>query len=504
MALVCTVAEDIWGVPRGRCGECECDGFRRTVELISHERVPLGWSILCGHSPVAHGALTASYGMHRGTHEVAPPLARGEMFAAAAQPMAAAELEPHTSAEVSAPTTSPSTSSNLQHTTVTGSYSTTPDVISDLSTSALVPAPIMSQPQLHVSAPLPANLPARGQTLAYKQWNKECIPQFSSYLNPFLNGHDLPVKTRQHMKAQLRDEIITFLNENNLINSPSTAVRRWQYDAFGSTLAETFPEMQFEARGPGKKIADLNFGWKAFMRSVSATRKTRMLRMKKVSDKPAESDHTSSNPIPCPDALLELKTIEDMVTDPFCMDLGRMKMLLAATAEARSSNAPDDLPSYFLNPDVLAFEAEIRFRETVEAVAAKLRKMQEILDRGSLIGLEEFVRPKKADAAVFMTAQELGNRSPPGPCILKENGNFKIAWKKNIVALPPASSPEKAVILLLTVYFILNLSYPYAFGQFLGLVQTVVKGEPFDSGLMSFKVKSLFKNLKQSGLILTC
>ncbi|XP_049524497.1 uncharacterized protein LOC119453813 isoform X3 [Dermacentor silvarum] len=462
MALVCTVAEDIWGVPRGRCGECECDGFRRTVELISHERVPLGWSILCGHSPVAHGALTASYGMHRGTHEVAPPLARGEMFAAAAQPMAAAELEPHTSAEVSAPTTSPSTSSNLQHTT------------------------------------------ARGQTLAYKQWNKECIPQFSSYLNPFLNGHDLPVKTRQHMKAQLRDEIITFLNENNLINSPSTAVRRWQYDAFGSTLAETFPEMQFEARGPGKKIADLNFGWKAFMRSVSATRKTRMLRMKKVSDKPAESDHTSSNPIPCPDALLELKTIEDMVTDPFCMDLGRMKMLLAATAEARSSNAPDDLPSYFLNPDVLAFEAEIRFRETVEAVAAKLRKMQEILDRGSLIGLEEFVRPKKADAAVFMTAQELGNRSPPGPCILKENGNFKIAWKKNIVALPPASSPEKAVILLLTVYFILNLSYPYAFGQFLGLVQTVVKGEPFDSGLMSFKVKSLFKNLKQSGLILTC
>ncbi|XP_049526009.1 uncharacterized protein LOC125946555 [Dermacentor silvarum] len=109
-----------------------------------------------------------------------------------------------------------------------------------------------------------------------------------------------------------------------------------------------------------------------------------------------------------------------MVTDPFFMDLGQMKMLLASTAEARVSNAPDDLPSYILNPDV---------------------------------------------------AQELGNRSPPGPCILKENGSFKIACKENIVALQPASSLEKAVILLLTVYFILNLSYPYAFGQFLGLVQ---------------------------------
>ncbi|KAH7933915.1 hypothetical protein HPB49_019070 [Dermacentor silvarum] len=121
------------------------------------------------------------------------------------------------------------------------------------------------------------------------------------------------------------------------------------------------------------------------------------------------------------------KAIEDMVTDLFCMDLGRMRMLLAATAEARSSNAPDYLPSCFLNPNV---------------------------------------------------AQELGYRSPPGPCILKENGNFKIACKENIVVLPPASSPEKTV--LLTVYFILNLSYPYIFGQFLGLVQAVVKGEPFE------------------------
>lgn len=52
------------------------------------------------------------------------------------------------------------------------------------------------------------------------------------------------------------------------------------------------------------------------------------------------------------------------------------------------------------------------------------------------------------------------------------------------MALPPASSPEKAVILLLTVYFILNLSYPYAFAQFLGLVQAVVvKGEPFGQWL---------------------
>lgn len=81
-------------------------------------------------------------------------------------------------------------------------------------------------------------------------------------------------------------------------------------------------------------------------------------------------------------------------------------MLLVATAEVRSCNTPDDLPYYFLDPDV---------------------------------------------------AHELGNKSPPGPCLLKENGNLKSVCKENIVDLPPASPPEKAVILLLTVYFILNL-----------------------------------------------
>ncbi|CAN7990872.1 unnamed protein product, partial [Ixodes pacificus] len=55
-----TVSEDISGVLRGRCKDCECSGFTRTVELISHERVPLGWCILCGHSPVSHGVLTES------------------------------------------------------------------------------------------------------------------------------------------------------------------------------------------------------------------------------------------------------------------------------------------------------------------------------------------------------------------------------------------------------------------------------------------------------------
>lgn len=53
----------------------------------------------------------------------------------------------------------------------------------------------------------------------------------------------------------------------------------------------------------------------------------------------------------------------------------------------------------------LAFEAERRFKDAVETVEAKLSKMQEILDWGNLMGLEEFVRPKEADAEVFTTVR---------------------------------------------------------------------------------------------------
>ncbi|KAL3184447.1 hypothetical protein MRX96_031739 [Rhipicephalus microplus] len=154
-------------------------------------------------------------------------------------------------------------------------------------------------------------------------------------------------------------------------------------------------------------------------------------------------------------------------------------MLLAASAESHKSNAQDDLPSYFLNPDVLAFEAKIRVGDSVEAMEGKLSEIQEISDRASLMRLQKFVLPKTADPAVVTTALEHGNKSSPD--ILNENGNFKISCKENIVALPPASSSEKAV-LLLTVFFMLNLPYLYAFWQFLGLEEiVVVKDEPFDN-----------------------
>ncbi|CAN8017216.1 unnamed protein product, partial [Ixodes persulcatus] len=74
---------------------------------------------------------------------------------------------------------------------------------------------------------------------------------------------------------------------------------------------------------------------------------------------------------------------------------------------------------------------------------------------------------------------------------------MEIVLYKRTVRLPPRCSLEYALIELLTIYYVLNLSYPHYFGQTLGLVQTVLhESERFDRCLMSFKLKMILKQLQ--------
>ncbi|KAH9373353.1 hypothetical protein HPB48_018406 [Haemaphysalis longicornis] len=91
-----------------------------------------------------------------------------------------------------------------------------------------------------------------------------------------------------------------------------------------------------------------------------------------------------------------------------------------------------------------------------------------------------------------------GDGSPtPGPCILNQDGQIEIAYNEKSVPVTPGRSLEYALILCLVIYFVLDISYPHAFGQTLGLLQTVLlQDEEFHRCLMSFKLKALIKQLK--------
>ncbi|KAG0433679.1 hypothetical protein HPB47_019716, partial [Ixodes persulcatus] len=88
--------------------------------------------------------------------------------------------------------------------------------------------------------------------------------------------------------------------------------------------------------------------------------------------------------------------IEDTVTDPASLDITRMKALLKATLEARKAGPSDELPVYFLSPDVLTLEAELRFKSSLEDMEAKLCEVRQTLNSESFLDIDCYLRPKRA------------------------------------------------------------------------------------------------------------
>ncbi|XP_040067469.1 uncharacterized protein LOC115317763 [Ixodes scapularis] len=194
------------------------------------------------------------------------------------------------------------------------------------------------------------------------------------------------------------------------------------------------------------------------------------------------------------------QAIEDRVTDFASLDITGMKALLKATLDARKASPSDELPVYFLSPDVLALQEELRFKSSLEDMKAELCEVRETLNRGSFFDIDCYLRPERATFSLIALKESAVDTPFSGPFIIRmRDGEHKITFGKCCVHLPPRFSLECALILCLAVYFILNLSYPYAFGQTLGLRQTVlVKSEMFESCLMSFKLKTRLKEFKNA------
>lgn len=229
-----------------------------------------------------------------------------------------------------------------------------------------------------------------------RKWDNNFLPSFSTYLNPLLHGEEMHAMARRRMTAQLRDEVIEFLNENNLIESSNPGARRWKYCAFAEALHKAYPRMVWERKGTSSV---LQLGWIEFMRSVSSTRKTRK---------------------------------------------SRAKQSIALTSNACEQST-----------DISCTEAQHELRD-----------------------------------------QHDTSKLVPGPCVVMEPGSERIVCKKQTVHLLPGCSVERGLILCLVIYFILDLSYPHAFGQTLGFLQTIlVKNNAFEQCFISHRLKALFKQL---------
>ncbi|XP_050027645.2 uncharacterized protein [Dermacentor andersoni] len=106
------------------------------------------------------------------------------------------------------------------------------------------------------------------------------FPEFSQLVQPLLHGASMTVEKHRALSCRLRDEIIQFLNQHQLIQNKNASIKRWQYCALGRSLATRYPDMAWEHARPGVKLhSTQKNAWSVFTKRLSACRKVQNRRM---------------------------------------------------------------------------------------------------------------------------------------------------------------------------------------------------------------------------------
>ncbi|XP_042148341.1 uncharacterized protein LOC121048226 [Ixodes scapularis] len=123
--------------------------------------------------------------------------------------------------------------------------------------------------------------------------------------------------------------------------------------------------------------------------------------------------------------------------------------------------------------------------------------------QATLMDVQAFLRSRSSrDDALSTEDVPTVERGCPGPKAFlgsKTKGILCPGSSPQVVNLPSTCSDLKASVLLLGVYYILNLSYPSSYGQLLGFLQTFIvkRGSRFDRGYQSARLCSLISACKQ-------
>ncbi|XP_064464600.1 uncharacterized protein LOC135375897 [Ornithodoros turicata] len=209
--------------------------------------------------------------------------------------------------------------------------------------------------QAHQHPDLPDLSRAPPRRKYQEKWNGD-LPRFSISVSPLLSGEPLDGKMQARLSLQLKDEILSYLDQHDLITEQNSAERRWMYASLGNALAERYPHLMWDKARAGTKRGQTmpRNVWSVFMQRLSTMRKMRR-RVAAASALPATVEVTPAVKDLTPDdALRELEAIEEAVKDKETLNIPRIKELLAATFRQREKKPVDFLPVYFLHEDCVS------------------------------------------------------------------------------------------------------------------------------------------------------
>ncbi|KAG0418196.1 hypothetical protein HPB47_005034 [Ixodes persulcatus] len=72
------------------------------------------------------------------------------------------------------------------------------------------------------------------------------LPEFSVGVQQLLMGAPLPEAILGNLRRQMRQELISFLDDRNLLQEGSSGTLRWQYNDLGKCLATKYPKLLWD------------------------------------------------------------------------------------------------------------------------------------------------------------------------------------------------------------------------------------------------------------------
>ncbi|RXG51732.1 hypothetical protein Avbf_16071 [Armadillidium vulgare] len=175
----------------------------------------------------------------------------------------------------------------------------------------------------------------------------------------------------------------------------------------------------------------------------------------------------------------------------------QLKKALFITKDLRFRlQAEETLPDYLLVDSILCYEIGLRLGSNINSLmtAAKtiILKLHRI-DTSSIDALIDYL--SEGDQRLVSTSEI----DPfPGPYATLKDGEMIIYLPKERKMFIKNCSSLRVVIILLGVYYILDLTYPHDFGQVLGFFQTILLSESFELQYRSSKFNNIMDSLASS------
>lgn len=156
----------------------------------------------------------------------------------------------------------------------------------------------------------------------------------------------------------------------------------------------------------------------------------------------------------------------------------------------------------------LCIEAELRFGSKIADLERKLVAVEKVFAEkegtdGNLLVMMKHLRGNTPHSLITEMALPHGEIQVTAPHIYTSSSEIWIytGSREQIIQLS-SGNLQRALILCLLVYYLKNLTYPFAFSQMLILVQKiVVPEEPVPKGQVGNRLRTLLAQLKKKKLV---